>query len=199
MGFVTTSMYQIHFHPHADILLCSFAAYLGDQGLSSQTIRSSLVGVRNMQTSLGLLDSRDQSSLSILHRVQARIKHANLGNGTAMVKLPVTPHLQRQMQQHLEATRHNERVVIWAVCCMAFFGCFRRGGRQGELLLESSAGFDQHRHLVWRDVAIDSQANPWIFCIHLKQSKTDQFGRGARCHSGKNKHRSLPTHCSVGL
>ena len=134
--------------PVTETLLCSFAAYLGDQGLSSQTMRSYLAGVRNMQLSLGLPDPRDHSSLPILRRVQAGIKRANLGSGTARVRLPVTPRLLRQIKQQLEAIHHKERVAIWAVGCMAFFGCFRLG----ELLLESTASFDQHRQLAWGDV-----------------------------------------------
>ena len=143
-----------------ETLPCSFAAYLGDQGLSSKTIRSYLAGV-------GLLDPRDHSSLPILCRVQAGIKRANLGTGTARVRLPVTPQLLRQIKQQLEAIHHNERVVFCAVYCVAFFWCFRLG----ELLLESTASFDQHRHLAWGDVVVDNQADPRMLHIHLKQSK----------------------------
>ena len=134
-----------------------------------------------MQHSLGLPDPRDHSSLPILRHVQAGIKHANLGTGTARVRLPVTPQLLWQIKQKLEAIHHNERVVIWAVSCVALFGCFRLG----ELLLESTASFDQHRHSAWGDVTVDNQADPWMLRIHLKQSKTDQFGRGADITVGK--------------
>ena len=150
-----------------------------------------------MQLSLGLPDPRDQSSLPILQRVLAGISRASLGTTSARVRLPVTPSLLRQIRHYLEATVHSERVVLWAICCLAFFGCFRLG----ELLLESLASFDHRRHLAWGDVAVDklllespasldhrrhlawgdvtvdNQANPRTLRVHLKQSKTDQFGR----------------------
>ena len=75
-----------------------------------------------MKLLLGLPDPRDQSSLSILCRVQAGIKHDNM----------------RQMRQHPEATHHNEGAVISAVSCMAFLGCFCFS----DPLLEASDGFD---------------------------------------------------------
>ena len=109
--------------PVTETLLCSFAAYLGDQGLSSQTIRSYLAGVRNMQLSMGLPDPRDHSSLPILRRVQEGIKRANLGSGTARVRLPVTPRLLRQIKQKREwrsgqsAVWHSLDVFGWASYC----------------------------------------------------------------------------------
>ena len=47
-------------------LLCSFAAFLADQGLAPQTVKPYLSAVRNSQISLGLPDPRDQSSLPTL-------------------------------------------------------------------------------------------------------------------------------------
>ena len=158
-----------------EMTLCSFAAYLADQHLSPQTIKSYLAGIRNVQLSLGLPDPRDQSSLPILHRVQTGIRRASLGTTPARVRLPVTPSLLQPLQQYLEATVHEERIVIWVICCAAFFGCFRLG----ELLLESPASFDQQRHLAWGDVAVDDPADPHMHRIHIKHSKTDQFLRGA--------------------
>ena len=49
----------------------------------------------------------------------------------------------------------------------------------GELLLSSGTEFDPTRHLAWGDMAVDNAQNPRIIKFHLKQSKTDQFGRGA--------------------
>ena len=128
-----------------------------------------------MQLSLGFPNPRDQASLPILKRVQEGIKRDRLGTTPARVRLPVTPPLLRQLRQYLDATAHKERVAMWAICCMAFFGCFRLG----ELLLESPNSFDQQYHLTWIHVAVDSQTDPRMLHIHLKQSKTDQFHRGA--------------------
>ena len=180
--------------PVSEMVLCSFAASLADQGLSPQTIKSYLAGVRNVQLSLGLPDPRAQSSLPILHRVQAGISRASLGTTSARVRLPITPPLLRQICRCLEATMHSERVVLWAICSLAFFGCFRLG----ELLLESSPSFDRRRHLAWGDIAVDDQANPRMLRIHLKQSKTDQFGRGADVVVGRTGRDLCPVAAVLG-
>ena len=175
-------------------MLYSFAAYLADQGLSPQTIKSYLPGVRNIQLSLGFPNPRDQASLPILKRVQAGIKRDRLGTTPASVRLPVTPPLLRQLRQYLDATAHKERVAMWAICCMAFFGCFRLG----ELLLESPNSFDQQYHLTWIHVAVDSQTDPRMLHIDLKQSKTDQFHRGADIVVGRTGTNLCPVAAVLG-
>ena len=45
--------------PVNETLLCSFAAYLADEGLAPQTGKSYLAAVRNMPLSLGLPDPRE--------------------------------------------------------------------------------------------------------------------------------------------
>ena len=55
--------------PVYEHLLCSYVAYLADDGLSPQTAKSYLAAVRNVQLSLGLPDPCEASSLPILKRV----------------------------------------------------------------------------------------------------------------------------------
>ena len=61
--------------------------------------------------------------------------------------------------------------MIWAVITVAFF-------RLGELLLESATGFNTATDLTWGDVAVDNRQAPKMLQIHLKKSKTHQFGPG---------------------
>ena len=91
------------------------------------------------------------------------------------VRLPITAPLLRQIKLSLDNSAHPDRLVLWAVCCTAFFGCFRLG----ELLLDSATSFNDRLHLSWGDVAVDNPSLPHTVRIHLKQSKTDQMGRGA--------------------
>ena len=149
---------------------------MAEGGLAPQTIKLYLAAVRNAQLSLGLPDPRDKSSLPILKRVQAGISRARLGRGQpSRIRLPVTAKLLRQIRSALEYNDHPEKRLIWAVCCTAFFGFFCLG----ELLLASGTEFDKTRHLAWGDMAVDSQCDPRVVRFHVKQSKTDQFGRGA--------------------
>ena len=158
--------------PVTEHLLCAFAAHSADSGLAGQTY---LAAVRNTQLSLGLPDRREQSSLPILKRVQAGIARVRLGRGQpSRIRLPITAQILHQIKQELSRTAHPERLVLWAVCCTAFFGFCRLG----ELLLSSQSAFTPRRHLAWGDMAVDNQQTASMVRYHLKQSKTDQAGQG---------------------
>ena len=161
--------------PVTEVLLCSFAAALADEGLAPQTIKSYLAAIRNTQLSLGLPDPRDHSSLPVLKRVLAGISCTRLSQGSpSKVRLPITAPLLRRIKGELQRTANQERHVLWAVCCTAFFGFFRLG----ELLQSSGAEFNPRLHLSWGDMAIDNHQAPRMVKFHLRQSKTDQLGRG---------------------
>ena len=147
-----------------------------------------------MQLALGLPDPREQSSLPILKRVQAGISRARVGHSETQVRLPITPSLLHQIRVNLDSSSRADKALLWAVCCIAFFGCFQLG----ELLLESTVGVDQCRHLSWGDVSVDSQTNPRMLQVHLKQYKTDQFGKGADIVLGKTGNELCPVAAALG-
>ena len=161
--------------PLTEHILCTFVAFMADQGLAPQTVKSYIAAVRSMQISLGLLDPRDQSSFQMLRRVQAGITRLRMLQGTThRVRLPVTPHIMFKVRESLSLSSNPDRRVIWAVITTAFFGFFRLG----ELLPESATGFNIATDLAWGDVAVDNRQAPKMVQIHLKKSKTHQFGRG---------------------
>ena len=124
---------------------------------------------RRHQEHAAITRPRDQSSLPVLKRVQAGISRVRMYRGTpTQIRLPITAALLHQIRRNLDSLSNPDKLVLWAVCCTAFFGFFRLG----ELLLELQSTFRQSIHLAWGDVAVDS--------LHLKKSKTDQFGTGAR-------------------
>ncbi len=111
--------------PVTEILLCSFAAYLADEGLAPQTIKTYLSSVRNTQLSLGFPDPREQSSLPILKRVQAGISRIRLQNGApSRTRLPITIGILRQIKSHLDAVAYTDTDVI---ATSTFLGFFRLG------------------------------------------------------------------------
>ena len=175
--------------PVSEHLLCCFASFLADQGLAPQTGKAYLSAVRSMQISLGLPDPREQSSLPILKRVQAGISRARLAGGTPpKIRLPITAHVLEKIRASLSDSSHPHKVQIWAIACMAFFGFFRLG----ELLPDSAKKVNPNTSLMWGDVATDSRENPTMVCIHLKQSKCDQFGRGADVILGRSGNALCP-------
>ena len=59
---------------------------------------------------------------------------------------------------------------------LCFFGFFRAG----EITTSNIS-----KHLAWGDVAIDDGSSPRLLEVHLKQSKTDQLGKGIDIYIGK--------------
>ena len=175
--------------PVTEHLLCTFAAFLADQGLAPQTAKSYLAAVRNMQISLGLPDPRDHSSLPMLKRVMAGIQRVRATSGPpSRTRLPITAAVLGRIWGHLEPASHPHKDLLWAIACTAFFGFFRLG----ELLPESATKWDPSGSILWGDVAVDSQENPTMFKIRLKRSKCDQFGRGADIILGKTAQLLCP-------
>ncbi len=175
--------------PVSEMLLCSFAAFLADQGLAPQTGKSYLAAVRNMQISLGLPDPRDQSSMPMLKRVQAGIKRVRAVSGApSRNRLPITATVLEQIGAHLAATSHLHKELLWAISCTAFFGFFRLGE-----LLPASTRVEQDTAVIkWGDVAVDSRENPRMVRVHLRRSKCDQFGVGADIILGRTGRSLCP-------
>ena len=168
--------------PVSEQLLCTFTAFLADQGLAPQTIKSYLAAVRNMQISLGFPDPREQSSLPILKRVQAGISRMRMLKGSPpRIRLPITAHILGRIKSSLDASSNPDKTVLWAIATSAFFGFFRLG----ELLPDSVASFNAATGLAWGDVTVDSHSNPLMIQFHLKKSKCDQFGSGSNIVIGR--------------
>ena len=159
--------------PLTEHTMCSFAAYLADSRLAPQTVRVYLAATHNMQLSLGFPDPRDQSSLPRLRRVLEGIAGARLTQQRHLrIRLPITGHLLARIHAALSESSNPDRILIWAICSLAFFGFFRLG----ELLVESVDQYHQSSSLSWGDVAVDNATSPSMLRVHLKRSKCDQFG-----------------------
>ena len=169
--------------------MCSFAAFLADDGLKPGTIKAYLAATRNLQLSLGLPDPRDHSSLPILKRVLTGISRSQLKKGAkTKPRLPITGPLLVKIQEALARSGNPDKVLIWAICSLAFFGFFRLG----ELLLESPSAYNPTLHLSWGDIAVDNPSAPAAIRVHLKQSKCDQLGKGVDITVGQTNSALCP-------
>ena len=63
---------------------------------------------------------------------------------------------------------------------LQFFGFFRAR----EIKIPSLTSFDNSRHLSGGDVSIDNHLQPRMLKVHLKYSKTDQWGKGVDIYLG---------------
>ncbi len=61
--------------------------------------------------------------------------------------------------------------MLWVAAPICFYGFFQAG----EIIMPS-VSYNPARHLAWEDVAMDDTQNPSMLMVHLKVSKTDQFG-----------------------
>ena len=94
-------------------------------------------------------------------------------------RLPITPAILRTIKAQW-ASNHNY-IMLWAACCVGFFGFFRAG----EFTVRSQDDFDPAFALTLEDVAVDQHSNPSMVRIRLKQSKTDPFRRGVDVFLGR--------------
>ena len=170
--------------PVSEAILCYFSTYLANQKLSPQTVKTYLAGIHHMQVTLGLPEPKAYSSLPRLRLVQAGIQrtHAKRVSTVSRVRLPITPAILLKMKEKWSGEAANPDIVmLWAASSLCFFGFFR----SGEITVRSQKTFDPRIHLSWGDVTIDNTRDPSMLRVKLKQSKTDQLGKGVDVYVGK--------------
>ena len=79
----------------------------------------------------------------------------------------------------LDMSDYNQ-VMLWAACCLGFFGFLRAG----EFTVNSP--FDPKFHLIPQDLQVDSLVDPKSIRVFVKCSKTDPFRQGCFIYIGKN-------------
>ena len=80
--------------------------------------------------------------------------------------------------------RKHDRYLYPTAICMAYFGCLRGG----EGSYPSTSCYHHSKHLTLKDVSI--QDNTII--LQLKQSKTDQLGKGSKIVIGQSEQAICP-------
>ena len=71
-------------------------------------------------------------------------------------------------------------VMLWAACCMGFFGFMRAG----EFTAKSGQDADLSSTLSLQDVSVDRRSNPSMVKV-LRQSKTDPLRHGVAIYLGR--------------
>ncbi len=168
--------------PANEDTLCHFAASLAVDGLRHRTIKSYMAGVRHLHISEGYGDPFS-AGLHRLHYVLRGVKRAEgMAGVSKRERMPITPDLLRKIKGVWNPRAHEADVVmLWAACCLAFFGFMRIG----ELTVPSDDGYDASGHLSWGDVLVDDPAHPSRIEVRIKASKTDPFRQGISIFIGR--------------
>ena len=105
--------------------------------------------------------------------------------GIKRVQGPASPMRPPITVDHLKAIQRSfdlstrDHVMLWAACCLAFFGFLRAG----EFTVNSA--FDPNTHMTVSDLQADSLVNPSCFKVRIKCSKTDPFRVGCDIYLGR--------------
>ncbi len=168
--------------PADEDTLCHFAATLAVEGLRHKTIKSYMAGVRHLHISEGHGDPFS-GGLHRLHYVLRGVKRAEGMSGvTKRERRPITPDLLRKIKSVWDPRAHEADIVmLWAACCLAYFGFMRIG----ELTVPTEDGYDASSHLSWGDVSVDDPNSPSRMEVRIKASKTDPFRQGISLFIGK--------------
>ena len=70
--------------------------------------------------------------------------------------------------------------MLWAACCIAFCSFLR----VSEFTISGPDDYDKSSHLSLTDISVDSQTNPSLLKVTIKQSKTDPFHMGVNIYLG---------------
>lgn len=160
--------------------LCLFVAHLGQQGLAPQTIESYLSALRYFHITAGHGDPFTPGAFPRLQYVVRGIKRAP--RAPSRPRLPITPPLLQAIKSCWEPRAAQfDVIMLWAACCMGFFGFMRAG----EFTVKSSTDMDAESCLSAQDVAVDSHSSPSMVKVHLKNSKTDPFRHGVDIFLGR--------------
>ncbi len=141
-----------------------------------------MAGVRHLHISEGYGDPFS-AGLHRLHYVLRGVKRAEgMAGVSKRERRPITPDLLRKIKGVWNPRAHEADVVmLWAACCLAFFGFMRIG----ELTVPSDDGYDASGHLSWGDVLVDDPAHPSRIEVRIKASKTDPFRQGISIFIGR--------------
>ena len=166
--------------PTTEKQLSRFVAYMREEGLRYQTVKTYLAAVRHMQISHEMGDPKI-GSMARLELVIRGMKKEQAGQ-PARTRLPITPEILSRIHQHWKGRWEEwDIAMLWAAMILCFYGFLRAG----EVVVPSDTGFDPSQHLTYNDIAVDNRRQPSFITVTIKQSKTDPFRKGVTVVIGR--------------
>lgn len=155
--------------PVTEHVACSFVAHLAQQGLRAGSIMLYLSAIRHLQICAGLpgLERAEWPRLSYVLR---GIKRGQVGL-PRRCRLPITGEIMKQLQVFWSSPANGsifESKLLWATCCLCFFGFLRVG--------EATTGQGREASILKSDVAVDSHSAPSVGCTCVGRRQTHLVG-----------------------
>ena len=170
-----------------------FITYLADWSCSPSTIKVYLAAIRNAHEAQGAHKHFMEASTPCLQQVMKGIQREHATATRHRIRKPITIPIMLQIQQMLSKVPSHHNLMIWAVCCTAYFAFLRCS----EFTTPSQTAFNPNIHLTLKDVAVDCRASPKTVAITIKCSKTDQFRRGHTIYLGRTGHSICPVQAMI--
>lgn len=176
--------------PTSEHKLCLFVAHLASEGLQHSSIKGYLSAVRRLQIVQGLGDPFVASWPMLECTLRGiKMRQAKKVATRPASRLPITPDILRLLRKHWEReSRDPDCIMLWAACCMCFFGFLR----SGEITVPSAAEYDADCLLSEGDVRLDSVSKPTVVQVRIKASKTDPFRKGVSVYLGRTDRDLCP-------
>ena len=113
--------------PLTEASLSKFVSYLANQKLKHQTIKVYLSALRHLQIAEGLGNPFLPGSFPRLEYILKGIKHTPSAQSKE-TRLPITPPILKSLWSVWSSQVNDPDVVmLWAACCLGFFGLMRAG------------------------------------------------------------------------
>ena len=166
-----------------------FIAHLSKEGIAHTTNKVYLAAICHLHVSVGMIQTYNQQLSPYLDLVMKGIKKEQLHGKPQRQCLPITFSIMASIHTVLACTPNDyHSIMMWAACCMAFFGFLRCS----EFTVASLQEFDPEVHLTIKDIAIDKKVEPSVVRVTIKQSKTDPFWQGINLFLGVTEHAVCP-------
>ena len=175
--------------PTSESTLLLFVAYLTTLNLSHATIKVYISAVRHMHVTAGHHSKFNQQLSPRLQQVLKGIQKTQAATQPPRIRLPITLSIMQDIKRLLlQKSQSYDNTMIWAACCLAFFGFLR----VSEFTVPAQGHFDHTTHLSVADLAIDNKDSPQVLRIRIKQSKTDPFRQGVNMYLGRTGENICP-------
>ena len=166
--------HQLQPLPPDESTILRFVSQLGLDGLSQATIQNYLGAIRNLLISVGM--DHIQLRTPRVELVIRGIRRINSQEKNKKTRLPITPReLQLLKEEWGKKPITSDHTMLWAAACTGFFGFLRCV----EFTTPSIKSFNAKVNLGLQDVSVQRDKGVVsTVVLHLKVSKTDQFGKG---------------------